>query len=69
MLACDRGSISKQKYLLLSTLVMTNIFPQVETSHTQDQGIVAGFKQIDEDLQKLVIGIIEFMRIFAPKFF
>lgn len=54
-------------FLLLSPLVVTNVFSEIKASHAQDERVPAGVQKIDENLEQLVILVVQTVRIFPPE--
>ena len=54
-------------YLLLPPRIMPDVFPEIKAGDGEHQHVLARLKQIYEDLENLVIGLVQFVGVFAPK--
>ncbi len=46
---------------------MPHVLSKVEAGNAKDKRVLAGLEKLDEDLEKLVVLVVELMRVLAPE--
>jgi hypothetical protein len=66
---CQKLESNTSLYSLFSSRVVPDVLAEVEAGDREHKRVFAGLKQVDENLEHLVVGLIQLERVLAPKLF